>query len=94
MKKFTAIAVTALLLGQNPALVFAAEAATVKSVRVSADSVYIATDRPVEYKAFTMEQPPKLVLERVRRGVPSDCRPTRQEMEQIFATAGGIKAAA
>ena len=63
MKKFTTMFVTALLLGQNPALVFAVEAATVKSVRVSADSVYIATDRPVQYKAFTMEQPPKLVLE-------------------------------
>ncbi len=63
MKKFTTIFVAAVLLGQNPVLVFAIEAATVKSVRVSADSVYIATDRPVEYKAFTMEQPPKLVLE-------------------------------
>ena len=56
-------AVTALLLGQNPALVMAAENATVQSVRVSADSVYIATDKPVQYKAFTMEHPPKLVLE-------------------------------
>lgn len=63
MKKFTTLFVTAALLGQNPALLFAVEAATVKSVRVSADSVYIATDRPVQYKAFTMEQPPKLVLE-------------------------------
>ncbi len=63
MKKFTTIFVTALLLGQNPALVFAVEAATVKSVRVSGDSVYIATDRPVQYKTFTMEHPSKLVLE-------------------------------
>jgi chemotaxis protein MotA len=37
---------------------------------------------------------PKLVLERVRRGVPSDCRPSRQEMEQIFAAGGGVRAAA
>ncbi|MGD9642953.1 MAG: type IV pilus secretin PilQ [Elusimicrobiales bacterium] len=63
MKKFTAIAVTALLLGQNPALAFAAEAATVKSVRVSANSVYIATDRPVEYKSFTTSDPDRLVVE-------------------------------
>jgi type IV pilus secretin PilQ/predicted competence protein len=63
MKKFMAYAVTALLVGQNPALVWAVENATVKSVRVSADSVYVATDKPVEYKAFTTDQPPKLVLE-------------------------------
>lgn len=63
MKKFIAASVTAVLLGNNPALAFAVENATVKSVRVSADSVYIATDRPVEYKAFTTEQPPRLVLE-------------------------------
>ena len=63
MKKFMAAAVTALLLGQNPALIFAAENATVQSVRVSAESVYIATDRPVQYKAFTTERPPRLVLE-------------------------------
>ncbi len=63
MKKFTAIAVTALLLGQNPAIAFAAEAATVKSVRVSANSVYIATDRPVEYKSFTTADPDRLVVE-------------------------------
>lgn len=63
MKKFIALAVTALLLGQNPVVAFAVENATIKSVRVSADSVYIATDRPVEYKAFTTEQPSRLVLE-------------------------------
>ncbi|MHB0997298.1 MAG: type IV pilus secretin PilQ [Elusimicrobiales bacterium] len=63
MKKFMAYAVTALLVGQNPALVWAVENATVQSVRVSADSVYIASDRPVQYKAFTTGQPPKLVLE-------------------------------
>jgi len=63
MKKFMAFAVTALLLGQNPALVFAVENATVQSVRVSADNVYIATDKPVQYKAFITDQPPRLVLE-------------------------------
>jgi len=63
MKKFIAATLTAALLGPNPALVLAVENATVKSVRVSADSVYIATDRPVEYKAFTAEEPPRLVLE-------------------------------
>ncbi|MDD2805332.1 MAG: AMIN domain-containing protein [Elusimicrobiales bacterium] len=63
MKKFIAATLTAALLGPNPALVLAVENATVKSVRVSADSVYIATDRPVEYKAFTTEEPPRLVLE-------------------------------
>lgn len=63
MKKFIAAAVTALLLGQNPALAFAVENATVKSVRVSAENVYIDTDRPVQYKAFTTEEPSRLVLE-------------------------------
>ncbi|OGR74953.1 MAG: hypothetical protein A2X32_10570 [Elusimicrobia bacterium GWC2_64_44] len=63
MKKFIAATITAALLGPNPALVLAVENATVKSVRVSAESVYIATDRPVEYKAFTTEEPPRLVLE-------------------------------
>lgn len=63
MRKFIAAAITALLVGQNPALVFAVENATVKSVRVSADNVYIATDRPVQYKAFTQQQPPKLIID-------------------------------
>lgn len=63
MKKFIAAAITAVLVGNNPAVLFAVENATVKSVRVSADSVYIATDRPVQYKAFTTEEPPRLVLE-------------------------------
>lgn len=63
MKKSIAAAVTALLLAQNPLFLFAAETATVRSVRVSAESVYIDTDRPVQYKAFTTEQPSRLVLE-------------------------------
>ncbi len=63
MKKSIAAVVTALLLAQNPLFLFAAENATVKSVRVSAESVYIETDRPVQYKAFTTEQPSRLVLE-------------------------------
>ena len=63
MKKSIATAVTALLLAQNPLFLFAAENATVKSVRVSAESVYIETDRPVQYKAFTTEQPSRLVVE-------------------------------
>jgi type IV pilus assembly protein PilQ len=63
MKKFIATFVTMLLLGQNPVLVFAVENAMVKSVRVSAESVYINTDRPVQYKAFTTEKPSRLVLE-------------------------------
>ena len=54
---------TALLLGQNPAVLFAVENATVQSVRVSAENVYITTDRRVRYKAFTTEQPARLVLE-------------------------------
>ncbi len=63
MRKFIAAAVIALMTGQNPALLFAVENATVKSVRVSADNVYIATDRPVEYKAFTQRNPPKLIVD-------------------------------
>ena len=63
MKKFIVYAVTALLVGQNPALLFAIENATVQSVRVSANSVYIATDKPVQYKAFTTDRPQRLVIE-------------------------------
>jgi type IV pilus assembly protein PilQ len=36
---------------------------TVESVRVSAESVYITTDKPVKYKVFSVGQPPKLVVE-------------------------------
>ena len=63
MKKFIAMSATALLLAQNPVFAVAAENATVKSVRVSAGSIYINTDKPVQYKAFTTGQPPKLVVE-------------------------------
>ncbi|HAT73345.1 MAG TPA: hypothetical protein DCS63_11080 [Elusimicrobia bacterium] len=63
MKKIITLAVTAVFFAQNTPVLYAAEMATVRSVRVSADSVYIATDRPVQYKAFTMENPSKLVLE-------------------------------
>ncbi len=63
MKKFIALAAAAAFFSQNVPVAYAVENATVKSVRVSADSVYIATDRPVQYKAFTMDKPPKLVVE-------------------------------
>src|SRR3989339_1372999 len=62
MKKIISSAVTAVLLAQNPALIYAAENAVVKSVRVSADSVYVTTDKPVKYKAFSLGGD-KLVLE-------------------------------
>lgn len=63
MKKISALAAAAAFLIQSPGFLAAAENATVRSVRVSAESVYIATDRPVEYKAFVLTDPPKLVLE-------------------------------
>lgn len=63
MKKTITLALAAVFFAQSTPVLYAAEAATVQSVRVSADSVYIATDRPVQYKAFTMENPSKLVLE-------------------------------
>ena len=75
MRKITAFAISALLLLQNTPVLYALEAATVKSVRVSADSVYITTDRPVEYKTFTLGQPPKLVLE-----IPNSKMGTLQEI--------------
>lgn len=52
-----------MMLLQNTPVLYALEVATVKSVRVSADSVYIATDRPVDYKAMVMDSPARLVLE-------------------------------
>lgn len=63
MKKPLALLLTAVFLTQNLPVLYAVENATVKSVRVSAESVYIATDKPVEYKAIFMGQPPKLVVE-------------------------------
>lgn len=62
MKKTIALAITAAFLANNPVLILAAENATVRSVRVSADSVYITTDKPVKYKAFSLDGD-KLVLE-------------------------------
>ena len=63
MKKMTALIITALFLAQNPIFIYAAENVIVKSVRVSSESVYITTDKPVKYKTFTMSAPPKLVVE-------------------------------
>ncbi|MBU2573769.1 MAG: type IV pilus secretin PilQ [Elusimicrobia bacterium] len=63
MKKTISLAITAVFLAQNPVFIFAVENAVVKSVRVSSDSVYITTDKPVKYRAFRVGQPPKLVLE-------------------------------
>lgn len=62
MKKTISLAITAVFLAQNPALIFAVENATVDSVRVSADSVYVTTNRPVKYRAFSLDGN-KLVLE-------------------------------
>ena len=50
--------------GAEPVFIYAAQAAVVKSVRVSSESVYITTDKPVKYRAFTMSDPPKLIVER------------------------------
>ncbi|MBI4802592.1 MAG: type IV pilus secretin PilQ [Elusimicrobia bacterium] len=63
MKKTISLAIIAVFLAQNPVFVFAVENAVVKSVRVSADSVYVTTDKPVKYRAFRPGQEPKLVLE-------------------------------
>jgi len=63
MKKITGFCLSALLLIQNSPVLYALEAATVRSVNVSADSVYITTDRPVEYKTISLDAPPRLVLE-------------------------------
>ncbi|MCX5784326.1 MAG: AMIN domain-containing protein [Elusimicrobia bacterium] len=63
MKKPLSLLVMAVFLTQNLPVLYAVENATVKSVRVSAESVYIATDKPVKYRAFIMGTPPKLVVE-------------------------------
>ena len=63
MKKMTVLIITALFLAQNPVFIYAAENVLVESVRVSAESVYITTDKPVKYKAFMMSQSPTLVVE-------------------------------
>lgn len=63
MKKMTVLIIAALFPAQNPVFICAAENALVKSVRVSSESVYITTDKPVKYKAFMMGRPPKLVVE-------------------------------
>ena len=63
MKKITTLIVTALFLAQNPVFIYAVENALVESVRVSSESVYITTDKPVKYKAFMTNQPSALVVE-------------------------------
>ena len=64
MKKTTVLVITAAFLAQNPIFIYAAESAMVSPVRVSAESVYITTNKPVKYKDFMMKgKAPKLVVE-------------------------------
>ena len=63
MKKALSVLITAVFFMQDLPVLYAIENATIKSVRVSSESVYITTDKPLQYKAFTMGRPPKLVLE-------------------------------
>ena len=64
MRKITAlITVSIFFLTQNSMIVCALGEATVKSVRVSSESVYIKTDKPVKYKAFMVSNPPKIVVD-------------------------------
>ena len=58
------LTISIFFLTQNSMILCAAvDEATVKSVRVSAESVYIRTDKPVEYKAFMVSSPPKIVID-------------------------------
>ena len=57
------VIISTFFLAQNPMILWALEEAVVKSVRVSAESVYIKTDRPVKYKAFMVSSPPKIVVD-------------------------------
>ncbi|MCK5584328.1 MAG: AMIN domain-containing protein, partial [Elusimicrobiales bacterium] len=58
------ITISIFFLTQNSMILCAAiNEATVKSVRVSAESVYIRTDKPVEHKAFMISNPPKIVID-------------------------------
>ena len=58
------ITISIFFLAQNSMILCAAiTEATVKSVRVSAESVYIRTDKPVKYKVFMISNPPKIVLD-------------------------------
>ena len=63
MKRSISLLIAAVFFAQNLPVLYAVENATVKSVRVSAESVYITTDKAVQYKAFSTGRPPKLVLE-------------------------------
>jgi len=54
---------SSLLMAQCLPLASAAEAASVKGVRVSSESVYITTDRPVKYRSFTVGDPERIVVE-------------------------------
>jgi type IV pilus secretin PilQ/predicted competence protein len=58
------ITISIFFLTQNSMILCAAiTEATVKSVRVSSESVYIRTDKPVKYKVFMISNPPKIVLD-------------------------------
>ncbi|MCG2725391.1 MAG: type IV pilus secretin PilQ [Elusimicrobia bacterium] len=64
MRRITAlITVSIFFLTQNSMVLCALGEATVKSVRVSSESVYIKTDEPVEHKAFMVSNPPKIVID-------------------------------
>lgn len=64
MRRITAlITVSIFFLTQNSMVLCALGEATVKSVKVSSESVYIKTDEPVEHKAFMVSNPPKIVID-------------------------------
>ncbi|HNT97221.1 MAG TPA: type IV pilus secretin PilQ [Elusimicrobiales bacterium] len=63
MKKTVSMLLSSLLMAQCLPLASAAEAASVKGVRVSSESVYITTDRPVKYRSFTVGEPERIVVE-------------------------------
>lgn len=63
MRKTVSLLMSFAFFVQSTSILSAVEPATVESVRVSAESVYIKTSKPVDYKAFMLSKPPKLVLD-------------------------------
>lgn len=57
------VIISTFFMAQNSVILWALDEAIVKSVRVSAESVYIKTDRPVKHKAFMVSSPPKIVVD-------------------------------
>jgi type IV pilus assembly protein PilQ len=72
MRKFIAIALSALMMQLQVPLLWAADEAYVESVQVGKNSVTVNTDKPVQYETFTSAEPARIVLELLGTRIKGD----------------------